>query len=90
MNEQVTPLAATGTVGQPWNPPWIGTDATKLATLTNLRNAYPKSTPYGASITPEMAFAMVRGQAGFNPAPVFGVDVEADGLAFVRFNWGLL
>jgi len=83
MNGEVSTLAVTAG-GQPWNPAWApSSDPTKLTTLTNLRNAYPKSTAYGASITPEMAFAMVRGQAGFNPTPVFGVD----GLAFCRFNW---
>jgi hypothetical protein len=36
MNGQVTAQTATGTAGQPWNPPRIGPDATKLATLQNL------------------------------------------------------
>jgi hypothetical protein len=87
MSEQVTSQAVAAGA-QPWNPPWAASsDPTKLTTLTNLRNAFPKSTNYGASITAEQAFALVRGQAGFNPTPVFGVDVEADGLAYCRMNW---
>ena len=90
MNGPTPTLQATGTAGQPWNPPWIGTDATKLTTLQNLRAAYPKNAYPGNTLTPEQAFAMLRGQPGFNPTPVFGVDVEAEGLAFCRFNWNLL
>lgn len=81
MNEQPT-LSSTTPGGAPWT-----SDATKNSTLATLRAAYPKSTPFGASITCDMAWAMVRGQPGFAPTPIFGVDVEADGLAYVRYNW---
>jgi hypothetical protein len=69
-----------------WSSPWPA-DATKDGTLSALRSAYPKSTAFGAAIYPDMAFALVRGQAGFAPATVFGVDVEMDNLAYVRMNW---
>ena len=85
MNNQPT-QQATSVGGVPWNPPW-SPDATKDPTLTALRSAYPKSTVFGGAITPDMAFALVRGQAGFAPAAIFGFDCEADGLMYCRWNW---
>ena len=65
-----------------WSSPWAP-DATKDATLSALRTAYPKSTAFGGAIHPDMAWHLVRGKAGFTlPEP----DC-VDDLAYVRFNW---